>query len=146
MQREHPGGAPRTKLERLTGHGGGWTLEATLDYGPGRQGHPRDPLLRRALRGAEGASEMDEGRRLTRAIGVQAGGGQAFAMTRSSSRRRAGSAMSSMAVIFSALVVKRKTTRSCPATIQTAAAAPSRSAGVAPRARRANGATSAAPW
>jgi hypothetical protein len=37
-QREHPGGAPRTKLERLTGHGDEWTLEATLDYGPERGG------------------------------------------------------------------------------------------------------------
>lgn len=38
MQLEHPGGAPQTKLERLTGHGDEWTLEATLDYGPERGG------------------------------------------------------------------------------------------------------------
>ena len=38
MQQEHPGGAPRTKLERLTGHGDDWIIEATLDYGPERGG------------------------------------------------------------------------------------------------------------
>ena len=38
MQMEHPGGAPRTKLERLTGHGDDWIIEATLDYGPERGG------------------------------------------------------------------------------------------------------------
>jgi hypothetical protein len=38
MQRESPHGAPRTKLERLTGHGDEWIIEATLDYGPERGG------------------------------------------------------------------------------------------------------------
>jgi hypothetical protein len=38
MQREFPGGAPRMKLVRLTGHGDEWTLEARFDYGPERGG------------------------------------------------------------------------------------------------------------
>ncbi len=38
LQREYPGGAPKTKLDRLTGHGDQWTLEATLDYGAERGG------------------------------------------------------------------------------------------------------------
>jgi hypothetical protein len=38
MQREFPGGAPKMKLERLTGHGDEWTLEASFDYGPERGG------------------------------------------------------------------------------------------------------------
>ena len=29
---------PRTKLERLTGHGDDWIIEATLDYAPGAAG------------------------------------------------------------------------------------------------------------
>jgi hypothetical protein len=38
MQREFPGGAPKMKLERLTGHGDEWTLEASFDYGEERFG------------------------------------------------------------------------------------------------------------
>jgi hypothetical protein len=38
MQREFPGGAPKMRLERLTGHGDEWTLEATFDYGEERGG------------------------------------------------------------------------------------------------------------
>ena len=38
MQRDFPGGAPKMKLERLTGHGDNWTLEATFDYGDDRVG------------------------------------------------------------------------------------------------------------
>ena len=38
MQREFPGGAPKMKLVRLTGHGDEWTVEANFDYGEDRAG------------------------------------------------------------------------------------------------------------
>jgi hypothetical protein len=38
MQHASPGGAPKSKLVRLTGHDDEWTLEATIDYGPERGG------------------------------------------------------------------------------------------------------------
>jgi hypothetical protein len=66
-------------------------------------------------------------------------------ITRSIWRKLSGSAMRSMAVILSALIVKRQTTRGRSADVQTTAAAPLTSAGLAPRARLEKVATSAAP-
>ena len=67
---------PRTKLERLTGHGDDWIIESTLDYAPGAAGpfhlvklleFKDGKVIRNTryfaepFRGAGGTSEVDEG-------------------------------------------------------------------------------------
>jgi hypothetical protein len=45
MQRDFPGGAPKMKLVRLSGHGDSWTVEATFDYGEDRFGVTHNVLV-----------------------------------------------------------------------------------------------------